>query len=275
MNLRPSRDRASLVEFRRVGAAGGVALSTTRAMTVLPKGLNYAALVAHSFATGATRVQYATSPYLAVLRTNDDLASVVDESERAQDDDAATHVTLDSFPTLANGGFLLIGAGRRFRGVVVDMDAAVNGNASVLTVEYWNGSAWQNISATDGTALAGATFGQDGDVTWTVPSDWARRRLVDIAALRAGILAKAPPPVAQAALFWTRWKVSAALDATTLVDALTALAETTKYAELLSGGSAELYGGKGIGGTAAIETLTDAGTARLNITAAAGAGGFD
>lgn len=44
-----------------------------------------------------------------------------------------------------------------------------NGTASVLSLYYWNGSAWTDASATDGTISGGATFAIDGAITWTSP----------------------------------------------------------------------------------------------------------
>jgi len=270
-----SRDRIDLAEWRTAAAAGGEALSTTKALILFPKGTQFAALRPHTL-SGAAVVKVGSLPYLSLVRTNDDLATAgVDESERAQDGDGATHVTLSNLPTLANGGFLLMGAARQTRGVRVTMDAAVNGNASVLTVGYWNGSAWTDISATDGTDNAGATFGQTGDVTWTVPTDWKRVSLVEVSALRAKALSAIPGPIAQELLFWTRWTVSAALDASTLADAMVALAKSTSYAEIQSGQDWELFAKHGVGGTVGVEALTDAGTAKLLVNVAAGSGGFD
>ena len=270
-----SRDRVDLAEWRTAVASGGAALSTTKSLILFPKGTQFAALRPQTFVVGVV-AKIAVLPFLSVLRTNDDLATAaVDDSDRAQDGDGATHVTLSSLPTLANGGFVLMGAIRPFRGVAVTMDAQVNGNPSVLTVQYWNGSAWTDIGATDGTANAGATFGQTGDVTWTVPTAWKRTALVEIPALRAKALASIPGPHAQEPLMWTRWTVSAALDAATLVDAMVALARSTAYAELQSGQDHELYVRPGIGGNAGIEALTNAGTAKLMVNVAAGSGGFD
>ena len=48
---------------------------------------------------------------------------------------------------------------------------AANGTASVMTVKYWNGSAFTTTSATDGTASGGALLAATGNVTWTVPTD--------------------------------------------------------------------------------------------------------
>jgi hypothetical protein len=51
-----------------------------------------------------------------------------------------------------------------------NFNANVNTNASVSTLYYWNGTAWTDTSATDGTIQpAGDTMGQDGAFTWTSP----------------------------------------------------------------------------------------------------------
>lgn len=55
-------------------------------------------------------------------------------------------------------------------GFYIDMvGASVNGEASVLTLTYWDGSAFTTTSATDNTASGGASFAQDGTITFTAP----------------------------------------------------------------------------------------------------------
>ena len=53
-------------------------------------------------------------------------------------------------------------------------DATFTNNqiASVLTVEFWNGEAYEAVTVTDGTDVAGATIGQQGRVSFTLPSGW-------------------------------------------------------------------------------------------------------
>ena len=55
----------------------------------------------------------------------------------------------------------------------------VNTNAANATVKYWNGSAYVDTSATDGTSLAGDTMGQTGLMSWNPPaaSSEAKRTL--------------------------------------------------------------------------------------------------
>lgn len=45
-----------------------------------------------------------------------------------------------------------------------------NSNASVLSMTYWNG-AWTSVAITDGTSTGGATCGQNGTITFTMPTD--------------------------------------------------------------------------------------------------------
>lgn len=73
---------------------------------------------------------------------------------------------------------LYVGADYEFSGLFVKVLDSLNANASVMTVKYWNGSAWTSLSATDGTiAVTGKTLSGSGRVTWTLPSSWERRTL--------------------------------------------------------------------------------------------------
>jgi hypothetical protein len=203
-------------------------------------------------------VKWLANPYLVVLKTSDSLATVTDYSAAAQDNSTSSDVVLSSLPTAANGGYLYVGAYAPFRGVVVDVDST-NSTASVLTVNYWNG-AWTSISATDGTASGGATFAVDGNVTWTVPSDWVAASLATInsPAPGAGVQYRA-----DGRMYWTRWQVSVALDASTTLNSMLAMNRSTTYAELPSGVAWQQRMDKAPGGIGCIEALTDAGTANL------------
>lgn len=265
-------------EFRAASAAaGGTALSTTLTTIALPIGTEFVSLEARNFVTGVV-AQYALCPYLTILRTQDRLATApTDVSDNAQDGDAATDVTLSSQSTWANGDALYVGSHVPFRGVRVDVDAA-NGNASVLTVNYWNGSAWVDITATDNTASGGATLAVDGTITWTVPTAWSANSLRNIAALAGDDSDLANTVTFQGAeriLYWTRWEVSAALDASTTQNEIHALARSTAYAELTTGKPGhEFFARRGPGGIGAIEALMNAGTGNLIVNAGSGRGFF-
>lgn len=72
---------------------------------------------------------------------------------------------------------LYIGTNFEFEGLAVVLKDSVNAAASVLTAKYKGPSGWTSLSATDGTAAAGATFAKSGRITWTIPTDWQRQTL--------------------------------------------------------------------------------------------------
>ncbi|MBW2737458.1 MAG: hypothetical protein JRE64_01140 [Deltaproteobacteria bacterium] len=88
---------------------------------------------------------------------------------------AANEIDDDFVPVggMAPKDFLYVG--RRdatFQAISVVLGSNVNTIISSMKAEYWNGSDWQDLFATDGTASAGVTLSQNGDITWTVPLDW-------------------------------------------------------------------------------------------------------
>lgn len=254
---------ASLLEWQAAStASGGTALTTTAAFVLLPDGTEEVELIARNIAGGGAVAKVALSPYLAVLKTTDLLvatANATDYSKAAQNATTAD-VVLSSLGALAANDAIYVGSHLPFRGVKVDMTAA-NGDASVLAVTYWDGSAWTDIAPTDGTAAAGATFGQDGNVTWTVPTDWAKAKLTDaVAGAHPGI------PLAGENLYWTRWVVSVALDASTTIASMIAMNRATTYAEMIATFNRRFRCFKGLGGIAAIEGAAD-GTANLIVNA--------
>lgn len=259
----------TLGETRGGADSTGISLTTTAVFRPIPPSARHLAMTAREFTT-ADVVKFALNPYLVVFKTTDGLvaaANQTDYSEAAQDGSASTDVVLSSLDTAANLDFLYVGAHRPFRGVSIDVDAA-NGNASVLTVNYWNGSSWADISATDGTINTGATMGQDGNVTWTVPAAWTPERLI------TAVTGSTSMPYTGMSLYWTRWQVSAALDASTTLNAMLSMAASTNYAELITGQSFETMvnrsPNRGIG---SIEALTDAGTAFLTTIFSTARGG--
>lgn len=244
-------------------AGGGTALSTTATFIRLPRITKYISLIPRNFST-AVVAKFHLNPWLTILKTADALVTApTDYSVAGQDLSAASAgVVLSSLDTLANGDFLLIGAHLPFRGVLVDVNAT-NGTPSVLAVHYWNG-AWTSATPTDGTdSPAGTTLGQDGNVTWAVPTDWKLAKL-------SAIYTSAPNfPYRDFAMYWTRWSVSVALDSSVTLDRMLALnRDSSRYAELISGESMEETVLHGVpGGMGCIEALTDAGTANLVVNA--------
>lgn len=263
----PESIAAALGEIRAAHTtAGGNASSTTPAVIPFPSGTRWVQVEGRNYST-AVVVQVAFVPYLAVLKTADLLATITDYSAAAQDGSASTDVVLSGLPTFANGGALYVGAHIPFRGVLVDVDAA-NGTAAVLSGDYRKSDdTWAALTVTDGSAAAGATFGQDGAITWTMPTDWVPASLSSAVATTGAAV-----PNRNAGLYWVRLKVSAALDASTTLNSLLALARATTYAELVSGRVLEMSVDRGL--IAGAEHRTDAGTANVivNVAAAAGRG---
>lgn len=238
-------------------AGGGTALTSTAVRIVLPLGTKHITLLPRNFAT-AVVVQWLKNPWLTILKTQDLLVTEpTDYSEAAQDSSTSTSVVLSSQGTAAQGDYLYVGAEIPFSGVAVDIDAA-NSNASVLTVNYRkNDGTWATTSASDGTDSGGASMAVDGNVTWTVPTDWDTTSLRLAGDTKLNILAHP--------LFWTRWQFSAALDSSTTADHMLSINRSTTYHELLSGVGWEEAVTVGPGGISSIQAKTDAGTASLII----------
>lgn len=246
-------------------AGGGTALTGTAARIMLPPGTKHIDLVPRNM-SGAAVVQWLPCPWLTIIKTADSLVTdPTDYSYAAQDNDTGTSVTLSSLGTAAQGDFLYVGSVVPFSGVAIDVDST-NSTASVITVNYRKSdNTWADITATDGTDNAGASLGVDGNVTWTVPTDWITTSLLAAGdtKLRLGL--------ATTDLFWTRWQFSAALDASTTLDSMIAIPRSTVYAEIPAGmmWSEAVTVGPTKEGISAIQAKTDAGTANLVVNCAA------
>jgi len=270
---------APIGEIRAASAANGTALTTTAAFVNLPYPTKYLLITPRNFVT-AVVCRYAINPYLVIGKTTDALVAVAnftDASKNLQNNPVGTALSLNSLNTAANSNFLYVGAHLPFRGARV-LVGNVNATASVLTVKYWNGTAWTDITATDGTASGGATMAQNGNVTWTVPTAWQTGALssAGLAALAGigdttlGAIAAAGTNIAtNPKLFWTRWQVSIQLGASVSITQMYAMNRVTVYSEMLSGATREFRIQQDFGGIGSVEALTDAGTANLLVEAAA------
>ncbi len=251
-------------------AAGGTALTTTAVRIPLPRATKQITLIPRNFST-AVVAQILKNPFLNVIKTTDLLATVLtDMSDAAQDNDTATDVVLSSLDTLLNLNALYIGSHVPFGGFEIDVDLP-NANAATLLVEYWNGAAWVDLSASDGTASGGATMAIDGNITWSVPAAWAPSPLEGLAVPTAK---KHQGLTGTDKNFWVRVSVSAALDSSTTLNSLIAINRSTAYAEIPSG---MWYGPEtvtvGPGGIYSIQAKVDAGTANLIVDVATRSGG--
>jgi len=259
-----------LTELRAAStASGGTALTTTATgasapsalgLTTIPFGADYVSITPRNFA-GCAVARVSLNPYLTIFATWDAGLSVVDLSDEMQDGDA-TDYALDAFPA-AGTGYIYVGARVPFRGVAVDVGSDANGDAGDLTVYYWNGTSWVDISDTDATDT-GAALAVDGTVTWTVPANWTRTSLKAIGTrIGSGVEYALPAdtPNLHTPRYWTRWGWSVPMDAATDIAQMLALGRSTAYAEYLEGQTVNLkMSDREIG---CIQALTNAGTANL------------
>jgi hypothetical protein len=71
----------------------------------------------------------------------------------------------------AGPDYIYVGDDDEFNEVIMNFASVVNANASVLTAEY-KASSWTSLTTREGTDNDGATFGRDGRITYTLPTDW-------------------------------------------------------------------------------------------------------
>lgn len=144
----------------------------------------------------------------------DDSASTLNDiSVKLQHNDANSQSGL-----LAEAADILyIGADRTFGKVIVDMETARTGQG-VIIAEYFDGVGFVALSGvTDGTASGGDTLAQDGDITFTIPTDWA----IGAQAVQAGL---------DATLFFMRIKQTSAPSASHTIDQAVAKIDTAVIA---------------------------------------------
>ncbi len=266
---------ANLGHQRIAGASKGVACTTTAAFTPFHQGTEHIDIVPRNLST-AVVVKYAFCPYLIILKADsaDGLGGhLEDNTQVAQDGSTATSVTLSSF---AAGRALYVGSAIPFRGAHVDVDGANSTGSTVITVSYWNGSAWVDTSDTDGTISGGISLAQDGAITWTVPSEWQLATLNQLAAGAGETLDSSGQKWSYVNMYWTKWTWSHAMDSAVTLDHILGINESTAYAELTDSTAYEgrIHNGFGANGVAGIEALTDDGTANLIVTCSAMNGYF-
>jgi len=116
--------------------------------------------------------------------------------------DGVTPITTYTLSGMTNVQYIFVGSDQPFNSITFAFTGHVNANGSVMTAQYWNGSAWTTVAIIDGTILpAGTTLGQGASVTFTQPTDWQHT-------------ASATSPTGPAVdLYWLKLMVSATLSA--------------------------------------------------------------
>ena len=148
-------------------------------------------------------VQYLLNPRITHFIFYDQTAvTYVDYASNVVDRVATTRAPADA---MTSSDAIYVCCIDRITGFDADLGTK-NANASVLTVSYWNGTAWASTSATDGTiAPAGTTLGVDGFITWVLPSAEAV-----VSGYTLGLTGFAE----KTAMYWYKITVSATLSAT-------------------------------------------------------------
>ncbi len=216
------------------GTEGGVAI-TSATILRLPIaahgkliGPGTLVIVGRNYST-AVVMQVQINPRLTILVTTDGLvANLSDVSDGLQSGTAA-QVELDSHPAVQDKGFIYVCTSKPIGGLDVDMDGShVNATASVMTVRFWNGSSWTDITDTDGTANTGDTFGKDGEITWTTPTTHVKTNLfiTGDALLKNWENNHANKRLLNRFGYWYRIEVSVALDSDTIVDQILSMADS-------------------------------------------------
>lgn len=168
-----------------------------------------------------------------------------DYTDNARDGDSSTHVPLDGMTT---SDILYMGFSDLPRGVYFDIGSNAQDEAATLDVEYWDGSAWADVSGdSDGTDSGGDTLKQDGLYSWTLPTDGEEYKVNSVSGL-----------------YWIRIKPSTTLSATVDIDEIIPACSDTNYGYFEGG--VEYHYPYDTNRVGAIETDMAAGSATLNIT---------
>lgn len=127
-----------------------------------------------------------------------------DYSVEISDGRSTTVAVLDDLDTYANFECIFIGIPVKAKSITVTVSAA-NGTASVLSGYYRKtDNTWAAFAGlSDGTDDGGACLGQNGTISWTVPSDWKDNLMF------------------AANMYWIQLRVATQLDAEVEISAVT------------------------------------------------------
>lgn len=116
-----------------------------------------------------TVVPPSREPYRTVYSDNGVLTDYSDEANSIAAGDVPGGLVL-------NQDYLYLGFRERITSFFVDVGAVANNVAtSILTLEYWTGTAWAAVAnLSDLTIAGGISLAQDGIVSFTLPTDWNR-----------------------------------------------------------------------------------------------------
>ena len=109
-------------------------------------------------------------------RTIDSAATYQDWYSEVADKDTTTHMPMDAQPVAATAQLYVKTYVSKLTGINYTINANKNTAASVMTVNYWSGSAWTAVSGySDGTILdTGKTLSQSGTYSFTEATTTAK-----------------------------------------------------------------------------------------------------
>jgi hypothetical protein len=144
---------------------------------------------------------------LNYIRVFTSISSTLSDKSLANQDDSQT-VGL----VLANTDYVYIAQRYPFTSIFMHMDT-VNTNASVMSVQYWDGIAWRNaVDVMDGTSTGGNTLAKSGMIQFSLDDEYTWNKVFDTE--------DTVSPTELSTLkvyncYWARLKVSATLSAST------------------------------------------------------------
>lgn len=144
---------------------------------------------------------------LNYIRVFSYISSTLSDKSLTNQDDAQT-VGL----VLGTSDYLYVAQRYPFTSIFMHMDT-VNANASILTVQYWDGVQWRNaVDVMDGTSSSGATLGKSGMIQFSLDDEYSWNKVFDTE--------DTVSPTELSTLkvyncYWARLKVSATLSAGT------------------------------------------------------------
>ena len=111
-----------------------------------------------------------------VWQVDDSAGTFVDETADANDSGSADWTLFPA--TEAVGDYAAFGYTEEFSQIKFDYSGGTAGVAGAVTWEYWDGSAWTALSGiTDNTTGFTVAVTDGLTVSWTMPTDWAKRIL--------------------------------------------------------------------------------------------------
>ena len=100
-------------------------------------------------------------------------------TEETTDANSSANADWTVFPSSeATGDYVAIGYTEPFTEVIFDYANGTAGVGGAVTLEYWDGDGWAALSGvTDNTTGFTVAAADDLSVTWTKPTDWAKRKI--------------------------------------------------------------------------------------------------